>query len=240
MIKDIGLLLLKPLCWLFNSISEHKRIPKAWKISKVIPVFKKGDPKLVSNYRPVSNISSLCKVFERCVLNKLLDLGPSELFGPHQHGFFPNWSATTAGLTIQDYISQGLDDNKVVMMYSADLSAAFDMLRPQSLISILLDLKLNPNLISLIQNYLQDRYSYVQINNSFSSMIRVPLGCVQGSVLGPSLFNIYTRNLGHNFPECFFKISYADDSYVALTCDETEIDDKLNQLSTVLRVTLNG
>ncbi len=47
------------------------------------------------------------------------------------------------------------------------------------------------------------------------------------------LLQIYTRNLGHNFPDCSFKISYADDSYVAITCEESEIDDKLNQLSKV-------
>lgn len=232
-IKDIGKLLLKPLCWLFNSISEHCQIPKAWKTSRVLPVFKKGDSKLVSNYRPISNISSVCKVFERCILNKLLEVGPSELFGPHQHGFFPNRSTITACLTVQDYVSQGLDNNRSVLMYSADLSAAFDMLRPETLTQTLVNININPNLTLLIRNYLSDRYSSVQINDSFSSMRSVPLGCVQGSVLGPSLFNIYTRGLGHDFPEHFFKISYADDSYVAVTCDDSDVDQKLEELSNV-------
>ncbi len=106
---------------------------QTWKISKVIPVLKKGQHRKVDNYRPVSNVSSIGKVFEQCVLNKLLQSGPSKLFGTHQHGFFPCRSTTTALLTIQDYICRNLDDNKIVLLFSADLSAAFDMLRPESL-----------------------------------------------------------------------------------------------------------
>ncbi len=232
-IKDLGNLLVSPLCWLFNSISEHKDIPKAWKISKVIPVFKKGNPKRVENYRPVSNVSSLCKVFERCVLNKLLNLGPSNIFGPHQHGFFPNRSTTTAALTIQDYVSRGLDENRIILLYSADLSAAFDMLRSESLVNILLRCGVGSNLVQLIFNFLQGRTSYVQINEAYSSMKSVPLGCVQGSVIGPSLFNIFTKELNSIIPDKFFRISYADDSYIAIDCNESDVENALIELSDI-------
>ncbi len=232
-IKDLGDLLWEPLCWLFNSISENKNIPKAWKISKVIPVFKKGNSKSVNNYRPVSNVSSVCKVFERCLLNKLLTLGPSVLFGSHQHGFFPNRSTTTAMMTLQDFVSQSLDDNHSVLLYSADLSAAFDMLRSESLVANLTRLGVDHNLIALIDNYLRDRTSFVQIKNGYSNMREVPLGCVQGSVLGPSLFNIYTRELQDILPSSCFKLAYADDSYVGLICDQDNIDQKLMELSSI-------
>ena len=231
-IKDLGDLLILPFCWLFNSISVHRDIPKAWKISKFIPVLKKGNPKLVSNYRPVSNISSVCKVFEPCVLNRLLsEIGPDRLFGSHQHGFYPSRSTMTACLSVQDFISQCLDNNKTVLLYSADLSAAFDMLRSESLVDVLIKLNINPNLVQLIYNFLQKRTSFVQINGSFSSMKHVPLGCVHGSVIGPSLFSLYTRELNNILPEQFFRIAYADDTYVAIVCDETNVDEKLSELS---------
>ena len=128
-IKDLKLELTRPLCWLFNSISESMHIPKSWKISRVVPILKKGNPKEVFNYRPMSNVSSLSKIFERCVLNKLTQtVGIERLFGTHQHRFSASRSTTTAALTLQDNISGKLDSNKVVLMYSADLSAAFDML----------------------------------------------------------------------------------------------------------------
>ena len=235
-LKDLGESLVKPLCWLFNSISEFKNIPKSWKISKVVPVFKKGSHKLVENYRPVSNVSSICKVFERCLLNKLLESGSSELFGSHQHGFFPGRSTNTASLTIQDYICRNLDDNKIVLLYSADLSAAFDMLRSESLVDTLIKCNINPNLVELIYNFLQGRTNFVQINEAYSTMKSVPLGCVQGSVIGPSLFNIFTQSFGSLLPDKFFKISYADDSYVAIACDETDLDRSLSELSDAANV----
>ncbi len=207
-IKDLKSDLLMPLCWLFNAISEWKEIPKPWKISKIIPVLKKGSPKIMSNYRPVSNVSSLCKVFERCVLFKLRATVDNErLFGGHQHGFSPRKSTTTAALTLQDFISTRLDSNKIVLMYSADLSAAFDMLRPGEMVRNLLRLGVNSNLIKLIHNFLLGRLSYVQSGDSVSYVKEVPIGCVQGSVLGPALFNIYTRELEETVGVDFFKIA---------------------------------
>ncbi len=77
------------LSWLFNTIMYTGTVPKSWKISKIIPVFKKGSPAKISNYRPVSNTSSLSKVFERALLNKMDSMFKTELLnGTHQHGFF--------------------------------------------------------------------------------------------------------------------------------------------------------
>lgn len=208
-------------------------VPNPWKISRVIPILKKGDHKLVSNYRPVSNVSSLSKVFERAMLNKMRERGIGFIFGEHQHGFSPNRSTSTADLTMQDYIAQNLDKNRVVLMYSADLSAAFDMLRPDSLIETLLRLEFNPNLIKLIRNFLSDRTNFVQVKNSFSTIREVPIGCVQGSVIGPALFNIYTRNLGDLFDNEVFKLAYADDSYIGISCESDEILGKLTELSNI-------
>ena len=126
--------------------------------------------------------------------------------------------------------TQQLDDNKIVLPYSADLSAAFDMLRSESLVETLIKCNVNPNLVELVYNFLQGRASYVQINESYSTMKNVPLGCVQGSVIGPSLFNVFTRALGSLLPEKFLTISYADDSYVAIACEESDFNNSLNDL----------
>ncbi len=230
-LKDLKDLLLEPLSWLFNSISEYMDVPKPWKISRVVPILKKGNPKIISNYRPVSNVSSLSKVLERCILFKLMHTGPEKLFGEHQHGFTPHRSTNTAALTLQEYVSSQLDVGKTVLMYSADLSAAFDMLRQESLVNNLHRLQVNHNLVNLIHNFLLNRTSFVQVGDANSLVRTVPFGCVQGSVLGPSLFNIYTRELDRLFGREIFKLAYADDSYIAISCDESNYKEKVEELS---------
>jgi hypothetical protein len=92
---------------------------------------------MISNYRPVSNILSISKVFEKALPNKMETLfGKDEISGPVQHGFLAGSSTLTAGLTIHDYVACKLDKGKILMMYCADLIADFDMLRPDILIKI--------------------------------------------------------------------------------------------------------
>jgi len=194
-IKHLKKVIIRPLCWLFNNIVDTGKIPKAWKISKIIPIHKKGAKNLVTNYRPVSNISSLSKVFERCIIEKLRVIGDDIFVGDHQHAFRKGSSIVTAGLTVQDFLATELQDNKIVLAYSADLTAAFDLLRPKLLVKNLLELKVNPAMIRTIYNFLSDRSAFVQIGESTSFNWEIPMGCVQGSVLGPILFNIYMRKL---------------------------------------------
>ncbi len=118
-------------------------------------------------------------------------------------------------------------------MYSADLSAAFDMLRQESLVNNLQRLNVNTNLIELIHNFLLNRTSFVQVGSANSLVREVPFGCVQGSVLGPSLFNIYTREVDMLFDNEVFRLAYADDSYIAVSCDETNHAEKMEKLSLI-------
>jgi len=194
-VKDLSRVLLKPLCWLFNNIMISGVVPKAWKVSKITPIHKKGPKNEVSNFRPVSNISSLSKVIERAIINKLKMKPDDELFGTHQHAFRKGSSTTTAGLVFQDFIANELDQNKIVFVYSADLTAAFDVLRLNLLVKNLLDLSINKALVRVIYNFLNERSAFVQIGEKTSYNWALPIGCVQGSVLGPVLFNIYMREL---------------------------------------------
>jgi hypothetical protein len=142
--------------------------------------------------------------------------------GPTQHGFLPGTSTITANLTIQDYVGCNLDMGKIVLMYSADLSAAFDMLRPDVLIKICRK-KGFPEVINrVIFDYLTNRSGYVEIDGQSSILKHIPIGCVQGSVIGPRLFNIYTSEFDSIIGPDFFKISYADDSYVAISCQPSQ------------------
>jgi len=136
-LRDLDDIITLHLTWLFNTVLYTGVVPRSWKISRILPVFKKGCDKTISNYRPVSNISSISKVFERALLTKMEGLLDNEAInGPIQHGFLAGSSTLTAALTIHDYVACEMDKGNVVLMYYADLSVAFDMLRADILLRI--------------------------------------------------------------------------------------------------------
>ncbi len=83
--------------------------------------------------------------------------------------------------------------NQDCLIYSVDLSAAFDMLRKDTLQEIISDLFGDSGLHPIIYDFLSDRRCVVDVHGEVSREFDVSLGCVQGSVLGPKLFNLYTR-----------------------------------------------
>jgi len=183
---------------------------------------KKGNLSDVSNYRPVSNLISLSKLFERCLLHQLMHLpNYKELLGNHQHGFRPNHSTTTCLMTLKDEICENLDVKNKVIAYSLDLSAAFDMLRPDTF-KKLMENKIPRALLGMIDEFLTDRKFYVEMNGKPSSPKHIDRGCPQGSVLGPVLFNLYTGTIKEKLPTDVMLTAYADDSYVVVSDSSEE------------------
>jgi len=234
-LKDLSQSVIRPLTRLFNLIIETGIIPKGWKVSRIVPVFKSGDKTLVSNYRPISNISSISKAFEKALITKLQNfLDHDILFGSHQHSYRPHASTTTACVVIQDYVASELDRNRLVLMYSADRSSAFDLLIPNLLVQRLVELNIPSRWIKCIQNYLTNRSGFVDVTGKVSTLKTIPFGCVQGSVLGPVLFNIYTNQLSI-YTQGAFNVSYADDSYVGISCERDNLITSLNDLKEIAK-----
>jgi len=115
--------------------------------------------------------------------------------GSFQHGFRSGHGTDTALSTLVSKISDEVVSKKKVLCYSADLTNAFDLLQKEILADILIKKGIEPGLTRLIFNYLADRQGYVQIGNFRSCVRWIDLGCVQGSILGPFLFNGYTSEL---------------------------------------------
>jgi hypothetical protein len=108
-LKDGAPVLGRPLSILFNKIYVTKTIPEQWKIAKIIPLHKKGNKRDLANYRPISNLWSTSKVFEKLILKRLESISEEnnvDLTGEQQHGFKKNRSTITAGLTLQSFISR--------------------------------------------------------------------------------------------------------------------------------------
>jgi len=209
--KDIVLGHLDLFRQFFNDCSS-KGLPERWKTAIIVPLFKSGDKEKVSQYRPISNLDSLSKIYERIVLQRLNSL--DQMDGQFQHGFKENRSTVTAALELQDFVASKMDSGHVVGTYSLDLSAAFDLLRPDIFLETMRNL-LPLNLLQTLMDFLSNRQFRVQIGKTRSSSKRLLVGCVQGSILGPRLFTLYMRKLGDIFKDAHL-VSFADDSYVSI------------------------
>jgi len=211
-VKDI--VTTSPDCFrdFFNDCSK-KGIPSKWKLAIITPLFKAGDREQVTQYRPISNLDSLSKVYERVVLGRLNAIG-DDLDGTFQHGFKENRSTVTAMLEIQDFVASNLDKGNVVGTYSLDLSAAFDLLRPDIFLAQM-NRHLPNSLLQTLMDFLSNRQFKVQIGTTRSQSKNIKVGCVQGSILGPRLFTLYMKNLPEIIREAHL-VSFADDSYISV------------------------
>jgi len=201
-----------------------KRMPKIWKVARVLPLHKKGSKHHMDNFRPISNLCSIDKLFERIILNNINEKHPN-LEGSHQHGFRANHSTVTAMMQLQAGIVEEMERGKPTLVYSVDLSAAFDLLRPRTFLNQLKG-TMGDNLLGVVMDFLTGRETTVEISGKRSEVKPLTLGCVQGSVLGPKIFNIYMRSVaehlrGHKV------LAYADDTYVQVTGDNLLSETKL-------------
>ena len=214
-LADGKLLLLKPLTQLFRKIYQTRQIPEQWLISKIIPIHKKGQTKNVENYRPIANLCSCSKIFEKLILQRIRKLefdNKIDLTGKSQHGFKPNHSTLTAGLKLQTLITRAVDEDMYALMASLDLSAAFDVVNVELLLKRLNIIGLPSDVIDLVSVWLTNRYFYVSLDGSNSCVHECSVGTVQGSILGPILYSIFVSPLLALTELTLF----ADDNYALL------------------------
>ena len=216
---------------LYRKILASNEIPEQWKIARIIPVYKKGDKKNIENYRPISNLCAMAKLFERFILaalEKVENKNEMSLTGQDQHGFKKGHSTVTAMLQIQAKMGDFLESKNLVALTSLDLSCAFDVVNHSLLVNKLREKRLPYSLVNIVENWLQDRSAYVEVYNEQSDSFRVPYGTVQGSVLGPILFAIYISDIFEVEPV----VIYADDNYLLTHGD----DERALQVTTEVQV----
>jgi len=212
--KTAGQVLENELLEILNDFCENG-MDNSLKTARVIPLHKKGDKSELNNYRPVSNLSVFSKIYEKCLLKRLEDELP-DFEGEHQHAYRKFHSTETALLTIQSYMSQVLESNGYGILYSVDLSAALDLLKPDLFYRMFKD-KISEGLMFSLIDFLTRRRFVVEIDKKQSESINLDRGCVQGSILGPKLFTLYTHGLASLELMGAKLVTYADDTYVLVT-----------------------
>ena len=202
-----------PLQLLFNASLKTSQLPSAWKMANVTPVHKAGKKSDASNYRPISLTSSVCKIMETLISQKLdVELEQKGIIPDTQHGFTKRKNCTTNLLEFYDKVTRSLDTKECLDAIYLDFRKAFDLVSHQKLIDKLESLGISQVLISWVSNWLSGRRQRVVLNGSFSPWTNVPSGVIQGSQLGPKLFLIFVSDIPDCISQDIFLSMYADDS----------------------------
>jgi hypothetical protein len=211
LVKFIGNAIAEPLSHIFNLSLESGKFPSKLKQCRVIPIFKSGNVSECDNYRPISLLSSISKVLEKIVAEKLTDhLLSNNLLYQHQYGFLPKRSTEQNLIQIINFISEAINSNMYCVGVFLDLRKAFDVCSHSILLKKLKKMGIVGTAHDWFSSYLQGRSQCVDISGNFSEFLDLDISVIQGSTLGPLLFLCYIND----FWRCtsMFSVLFADDT----------------------------
>ena len=184
------------LTYVFNLCITKSTFPNAFKIAKVIPLYKSGDSSNPSNYRPVSIVSVLAKPLEKHI-NKhlLLHLDKYNLLHPSQSGFRKKHSCQTALTSLVEQWLSNINNNEFNGVIFVDFEKAFDVIDHNLLLRKLALYGMSDCVMDLFSSYLSNRQQCVSVDAHTSSLSTLMYGIPQGSVLGPILSSLYINDL---------------------------------------------
>lgn len=213
-LKQIAGNIVIPLAYILNRCIDKAIWPTCFKNSVVIPIHKNGDKSAVSNYRPISLITNLSKVFEKLLKERLISfINKYGLFSPRQFGFREKISTEDAVLHITEKIHQALEMGNPCLCLFIDLKKAFDTVSHKLLLETLEKIGIRGNGNKLMESYLDKRTQRVKIGDVSSDSKIIEYGIPQGTVLGPVLFNLYVNEL-FSVASKGDIIGYADDTVI--------------------------
>ena len=212
LLKQINKSICKPLSILINKSMENGQFPNNLKIAKIVPIYKSKAKDELNNYRPISLLSSISKVFEKIVYKRLYHFISESLY-TRQYGFREKHSTVQAVTELYFDIIDSWENKQYTLATFLDLSKAFDTIDHKILINKLHFYGVRGVALSWFQSYLSERKHFIQYKSYTSPKSSIVCGVPQGSILGPLLFIIYTNDLPNclKYSKC---ILYADDTTV--------------------------
>ena len=231
------------LAIIINQMLTTGIFPDDFKLSKVIPLFKKGDSSLLINYRPISLLPTISKIFERVIHDQMYEyFNKFKLLAEQQYGFRKQHSTEYAAVKLIDHVSREMEAGKIPANVYIDLSKAFDTLTFDILLYKLKYYGVTDTALDLMKSYLTNRKQYVVFDGCQSEHTEIYTGVPQGSILGPLFFCIYINDLITVSDRLNF-LMYADDTTIYFNLEdfsnifkETDNNNELEKVNTWLKL----
>ena len=229
LLKAAGDIILDSLGTIFNLSLQTGIYPDDWKLAKVSPIFKDGVKTECGNYRPISVISTIAKLFEKLVCNQLKTyMMNNNIITKNQSGFREHHSTETALLDLTNDWLHNMDNGLLNGVLFLDFKKAFDSVNHNILLSKLELYGIRGTSLKWFRSYLSNRKQICSINGKQSDVNDLKCGVPQGSNLGPFLFLLYINDL----PRCLQTTKarlFADDTTLSISASTVdEIESKLN------------
>lgn len=203
-----------PISIIINKSITSGIFPNAFKIAKVVPIHKGKSKEEISNYRPISLLSTFSKILEKIIHKRLYAfMQINKAFYNSQYGFRNQHSTIDATTELIADITDNLENKMMTLCTYLDLSKAFDTIDHSLLIDKLEHYGIRGNCLNWFKSYLCNRSQFVKIDNTVSDTQQIVCGVPQGSVLGPLLFIIYTNDLPNSLTHTN-AILFADDTTI--------------------------
>ena len=198
-LKDVMYIIDKPLLDIWDlEILGKKKYPSKLKLADLSPIHKKLQTVMKGNYRPISLLPVVSKIFER-IMDKQIDEYISKYLSDYLCGYRKDYNAQYALLVMIERWKNAWDKGNIAAGLLMDLSKAFDTINHKLLIAKLHAYGFDIASLEIMYDYFGDRWQRTKINSSFSSWSLILCGMAQGSVLGPKIFNIYLNDLFYLF-----------------------------------------
>ena len=216
-IKKLSNLIAYPLQHIFNLCILYEKWPDCLKQAEIIPIYKNGDKHYTTNYRPISLISNIAKIFEKLIHIRIVKfLTKFKILSDGQFGFRKNIGTKEVLAKITNILFNKIDNGLPTIVTYLDLAKAFDTINYNILFHKLISYGLRGKILGLLRNYLSDRKQKLIVNETDSSLTEVTIGVPEGTILGPLLFIIYINDIFNVLPINSI-ISYADDTAIIVS-----------------------
>jgi len=186
---------------LLNFIFLSEEIPTSFRRAIIVPLFKKGDANDASNYRGLSLLDTICKIFTGLILNRILTwIEMNNVLNEYQAGFRKNYSTNNNVFSLCSIVQLNFKKKKKTFAFFVDLKCAFDKLPRNSLFYKLSNLGLSRKIIIILMLLYESTSSQVWDGRALSDPFDIDQGVKQGCLLSPVLFSLYLNDLHDSLP----------------------------------------